>query len=414
MRFFDSMVQDYWFEILEYLRQNKHRAILSSLGIVWGVFIMVLLIGVATGFENGLKQMFSVFTNGTTYVYAGERSKPGNGGAVGSKVYFTENLLSKIKYRYETIKYISPEIVGYKTVRSKTGYGSFQVKGVGTDMRYIKDIETSSGRFFNKFDEAELRKTAIIGERVVELLFKDIHPIGREIEINGISFTVVGVLKNTLANMQDEQCVYIPYSTYKLVDINAENISSFVYVESDIKNAEHNRDIIKKYLSSNIGFDFSDDKAVFIMGMDEQAKAFGGFFSSMRFFMMFVGVSMLLGGILGIGSVIYASVKERTREIGIRKAVGAKTVHIKSMILGEAMLITTVSGVVGIICGVIVLFIISCFIPEDTMFFKNPTLSIPIVATCVFVFALAGALTGLKPATYAATIEPIDALRVEN
>lgn len=407
-------MKDFWYEILEYLRLSKQRAVLSSLGIVWGVFIMVLLIGVTTGFENGLKQIFSVFTNGTTYVYAGERSKPGNGGTVGSKIFFSENLLSKIKSKYETIKFISPEIVGHKTVRSKTGYGSFQVKGVGTDMRYIKDIETSRGRFFNKFDESDLRKSAIIGERVVELLFKDVYPIGKEIEIGGVYFTVVGVLKNTLANMQDEQCVYIPYSTYKLIDVHSENISSFVYVESDINNVKHNRETLRKYLSLNIGFDLSDDKAVFIMGMDEQSKAFGGFFSSMRVFMMFVGVSMLLGGVLGIGSVIYASVKERTREIGIRKAVGAKTRQIKRMIVGEAMLITTVSGIAGITCGVLVLYVISYFIPEDTMFFKNPTLSIPIVVSCVIVFALAGMLTGLKPATYAATIEPIDALRVEN
>ena len=164
-------MSDFWSEIFTYLYTNKKRSILSAIGIIWGIYIIVLLIGVSNGFENGVAQMFSVFSKNSVTVYAGKTSIATDGTTIGTKILFNEQILNNIQKSVQDIQYISPEVSVLKIIKSNKSNGSFEVKGVGEDIRHIKQIETSEGRFLNKLDAAGYRKVAVIGSRVAELLF---------------------------------------------------------------------------------------------------------------------------------------------------------------------------------------------------------------------------------------------------
>lgn len=405
---------EFWFEIVKHISSNKSRTILSSLGIIWGVFIMVLLIGVSNGFENGVSSMFSVFSKKSANVYAGETSIATDGITIGTKILFNEQILGNIHKSIPDVQYISPEVTVYKNIKSIKNNGTFEVKGVGEYIRHIKQIETSEGRFLNKLDATKYRKVAVIGPRVAELLFNKSKAIGQQIIIAGESFKVIGIMKQSLANMYDTQSIYIPYSTFSLLYTKNIQFSHFSFVTKQNTDIKETVPFVKKKLANLCHFDINDDKAIYISTMEEQTDAFSNFFSSLRFFIMFIGFSSLFGSILGIGNAMYASVRERTREIGIRKAIGAKTSSIKRMIVGEALVLTSISGLIGIITGVITLWFISLIIPDDAMFFKNPALNITALIVSTLILTLAGILAGLQPATYASKIQPIEALKIEN
>lgn len=407
-------MSDFWSEIFTYLYTNKKRSILSAIGIIWGIYIMVLLIGVSNGFENGVAQMFSVFSKKSVTIYAGETSIATDGTTIGTKILFNEQILNNIQKSVQDIQYISPEVSVLKNIKSNKSYGTFEVKGVGENIRHIKQIETSEGRFLNKLDAAGYRKVAVIGPRVAELLFYKNKTIGQNIIIAGESFKVIGVMKQSLANMYDTQSIYIPYSTFSSLFTNNVQFNIFSFVTKQSTDIKETVQHVKNKTAKLCHFDVKDDKAIYISTMKEQSDAFSSFFSSLRFFIMFIGFSSLLGGILGIGNVMYASVHERTREIGIRKAIGAKTSSIKKMIVGEALVLTTISGLIGITLGIITLWLISLIIPEDTMFFKDPSLNITAVIVSTIILTFAGIFAGLSPATYASKIQPIEALKTEN
>jgi putative ABC transport system permease protein len=405
---------DFWGEIYEYIKRKPQKVIVSSIGIVWGIFILTLLIGVGNGFERGVFKVFSGFAVNSTYIFASETSVEYKGTAINKKIFLNEMDLDILKKTVPEIIHISPEVSQRKLVLHKNKTGLFEIKGVYPAYFSIKLIETEVGRILNPLDMQKNRKTALIGENVVEVLFKDQNPIGEMIQIDREIFQVVGTIKNTILNSSEERAIYIPFSTYLSILYDAQNFSTVVYNQEETMNSKKIQLNIRSRMARKYQFSPDDDNVFYFNSIEDQVKAFSELFSTLKKFLWFMGISTLIGGIIGIGNIMYATTKERTMEIGIRKAIGAKPSEIRGMIMGEAIALTSVAGSLGLILGWSILEIIGLFIDEDSLIMGKPSIDIITVIVALLILIISGTLAGLIPAIYASELQPIDALREDN
>lgn len=405
---------DFWYEIYEAVRRKPSRTILTGIGISWGIFILIVLVGIGSGFERGVFKLFNGFSKSTTYVYASETSMGYKGMANGRKIQFQKEDLDMLKSRIPEITHLSPEIGRWNAVYVDTQNGWFETRGVYPDYFRIKLLEIENGRALNNLDMNEARKVVLIGENVVDMLFKKENPIGKYLRINQEIFRVVGTIKNTMLSSYEARVIYMPYSVYEQIDARAGQFGTVVF--STIKEAKV-RDVnkrVRNIMARKYQFDPSDDKVFYFNSMEEQVKAFTDLFVMIRKFLWFMGISTLISGIIGVGNIMYSSAKERTREIGIRKSVGAKAQQIKAMFLWESIALTSLAGYVGLILGWGILKVVALFISEDTPIMEKPGLDFPTAIAAVFILVIAGTLAGLRPAIYAAELNPIEALKEEN
>lgn len=405
---------DFWYEIYESVRRKPSRTILTGIGISWGIFILIVLVGIGSGFERGVFKLFNGFSKSTTYVYASETSMGYKGMANGRKIQFQKEDLDMLKSRIPEITHLSPEIGRWNAVYVDTQNGWFETRGVYPDYFRIKLLEIENGRALNNLDMNEARKVVLIGQNVVDMLFKKENPIGKHLRINQEIFRVVGTIKNTMLSSYEARVIYMPYSVYEQIDARAGQFGTVVF--STIKEAKV-RDVnkrVRNIMARKYQFDPSDDKVFYFNSMEEQVKAFTDLFVMIRKFLWFMGISTLISGIIGVGNIMYSSAKERTREIGIRKSVGAKAQQIKAMFLWESIALTSLAGYVGLILGWGILKVVALFISEDTPIMEKPGLDFPTAIAAVFILVIAGTLAGLRPAIYAAELNPIEALKEEN
>lgn len=405
---------DFWYEIYEFVRRKPSRTILTGIGISWGIFILIVLVGIGSGFERGVFKLFNGFSKSTTYVYASETSMGYKGMANGRKIQFQKEDLDMLKSRIPEITHLSPEIGRWNAVYVDTQNGWFETRGVYPDYFRIKLLEIENGRALNNLDMNEARKVVLIGQNVVDMLFKKENPIGKHLRINQEIFRVVGTIKNTMLSSYEARVIYMPYSVYEQIDARAGQFGTVVF--STIKEAKV-RDVnkrVRNIMARKYQFDPSDDKVFYFNSMEEQVKAFTDLFVMIRKFLWFMGISTLISGIIGVGNIMYSSAKERTREIGIRKSVGAKAQQIKAMFLWESIALTSLAGYVGLILGWGILKVVALFISEDTPIMEKPGLDFPTAIAAVFILVIAGTLAGLRPAIYAAELNPIEALKEEN
>lgn len=405
---------DFWYEIYESVRRKPSRTILTGIGISWGIFILIVLVGIGSGFERGVFKLFNGFSKSTTYVYASETSMGYKGMADGRKIQFQKEDLDMLKSRIPEITHLSPEIGRWNAVYVDTQNGWFETRGVYPDYFRIKLLEIENGRALNNLDMNEARKVVLIGQNVVDMLFKKENPIGKYLRINQEIFRVVGTIKNTMLSSYEARVIYMPYSVYEQIDARAGQFGTVVF--STIKEAKV-RDVnkrVRNIMARKYQFDPSDDKVFYFNSMEEQVKAFTDLFVMIRKFLWFMGISTLISGIIGVGNIMYSSAKERTREIGIRKSVGAKAQQIKAMFLWESIALTSLAGYVGLILGWGILKVVALFISEDTPIMEKPGLDFPTAIAAVFILVIAGTLAGLRPAIYAAELNPIEALKEEN
>lgn len=405
---------DFWYEIYESVRRKPSRTILTGIGISWGIFILIVLVGIGSGFERGVFKLFNGFSKSTTYVYASETSMGYKGMANGRKIQFQKEDLDMLKSRIPEITHLSPEIGRWNAVYVDTQNGWFETRGVYPDYFRIKLLEIENGRALNNLDMNEARKVVLIGQNVVDMLFKKENPIGKYLRINQEIFRVVGTIKNTMLSSYEARVIYMPYSVYEQIDARAGQFGTVIF--STIKEAKV-RDVnkrVRNIMARKYQFDPSDDKVFYFNSMEEQVKAFTELFVMIRKFLWFMGISTLISGIIGVGNIMYSSAKERTREIGIRKSVGAKAQQIKAMFLWESIALTSLAGYVGLILGWGILKVVALFISEDTPIMEKPGLDFPTAIAAVFILVIAGTLAGLRPAIYAAELNPIEALKEEN
>lgn len=404
-----------WNEIYQHIRYNASRTVLTCIGISWGIFILIILVGIGEGLEKGVSKLFSSFSKSTTYVYANQTSKGFQGKQIGSDISFSTDIMNYIKRNVPNINNISPFVSKNDIVISCNGKGYFNIHGVNHTFFNIKSFKIGNGRLLNHLDIYNKRKVVLIGKAVSETLFNHTNPVGKELKIGRDYYKVVGVIYNDLFNTSEERNIYMPYSTYTLYDGKSYEYKIMVYNLNVDNKSEVTNKRVRFFLSRKIGFASDDADAVFFSSMEEQVSSFNSFFITLRKFMWFMGLSTLLSGIIGVSNTMYTSTRDRTHEIGIRKSLGASPTHIKTMIISESVAITLLSGIIGIFVGWIFLYIMGVVFFDDSLnVMDKPSISLLNSFVAMFILAFCGCIAGMKPALYASKIKPIDALREEN
>lgn len=405
---------DFWYEIWEVVKCKPSRTLLTGLGVSWGIFILTLLIGVGAGFEDGVFKLFEGFSKRTTYLFSSETSKEYKGTKKGEMVRFELSDIETIRRQVSEITLISPEITQIERVTSLTGNGNFDIRGVYPDYFDIKILEMEKGCLLNVLDMKNNRNNVIIGKNVASVLFRHDNAIGKSIRIKDATYKVVGVIKNTLLSNFEDRVIYVPFTSYVQNIMPAKEFSTLVYATNDDADTKSVNDCVRSVLSHRKHISPNDDKAFYFNSMEEQVESFDKLFATLNKFLWFMGISTLFSGVIGVGNIMYTSAKERTREIGIRKSVGAQATTIKTMFVCESVALTSLAGLVGFLLGWLCLKGIGLLISEDTVMMDKPHLNISIGLGSVLLLMIAGTVVGLRPALYASKLNPVDALKDEN
>ncbi|WP_293709438.1 ABC transporter permease [uncultured Parabacteroides sp.] len=224
------MFVDFWYEIYESVKRKPTRAILTGIGITWGIFILIILVGIGSGFERGVFKLFSGFSKSTTYVYASQTTIGYEGTAVGRRITFTEDDTKMLKRSIPQIEKISPEVSQWNVVSVADERGWFETKGVSPEYFAIKLLQTEKGRLLNSLDASENRNVALIGMNVADVLFGKQNPVGKMVQVNQVLYKVVGIIKNTLLNNLEARAVYIPYSVLLNSNSTAREFTTLLFL----------------------------------------------------------------------------------------------------------------------------------------------------------------------------------------
>ncbi len=415
---------DTWQEIFGSIAKNKTRTIITVVGVLWGIFIYITLSGAAKGLDNGFEREFEDMAMNSMFVWPQRTSVPYAGFKVGRSPRFTINNVEELKKQIPEIQYIAPRnargvfggsepaSVVYKEIsRSYNIYGDFpEYTKISTKKIY------KGGRFINEQDQKNQRKVCVIGERTQEELFaKEENPLGKYIRINNVFFQVIGVHKYLEGGgFETDGDIFIPFNTFRNLYNTGERVDWFTiaaFDDADVVAVEKN---VKAVLKKIHMVAPEDDRALGSFNIGEVYNRISGFANGMTFLSLVVGLATIFAGVIGIGNILLISVKERTKELGVRRALGATPGEVRIQILLESVFLTLVAGIIGIILGAAVLAIINLTTQDLSNFpYTNPTVPIPLVIGALMVMVVLGTLIGLIPAQRAVSIKPIDALREE-
>ena len=415
--------KDTWQEIFGSIQKNRTRTIITMIGVLWGIFIYITLAGSSKGLDNGFERAFQSIASNSIFVWAQYTSLPYAGYKSERSIQLRLGDAEILKKRVADIKFIAPRNVagvfgsaGGNIVRgNKTGtyaiYGEFP--------EYIKIAPSKiydGGRFINESDILEERKVCVIGERTQQELFEeDEDPIGKFISINKLNFRVVGVHKFVQGGgFGDDGDIYIPFATFKKIFNTGDKVNFFMIAADENANGLKVEKEIKSTLKQIHDIHPDDERAIGGFNLGEIFKKTMNFANGLTFLSLVVGIATILAGVIGIGNILLISVKERTKEIGIRRALGATPSEVRAQIILESVFLTTLAGVIGIILGSFVLYGINAATLDMTDFpYTNPTVPIPYVLGALSFMIILGTLIGIIPAQRAVSIKPIDALREE-
>lgn len=402
-------------EILNHIRQNKLRTILTCFSVSWGIYMLVLLLGTGNGLENGVRQDFERDATNSIRVSPGQTSVPYKGLEQGRKILFTNLDYDLTKSQTSGLEYISARYFKWSnnTINYGKESGVYSIWAVHDQHRYIERSLPTAGRMLNSLDVQQFRKSAAIGIEIEKELFNGKSAIGEFIEINGIVFRVVGVFEDP-GDKRQESIIYIPISTAQRVFGAGNRIHNLILtVEEDA--ADDSKSIeasIKNRMATRHRFANDDRRALYVRNNLEQFQKFMTLFANIRVFIWIIGIGSIIAGIVGVSNIMLIAVKERTKEIGIRKALGATPWSVIELIVTEAVLLTSFSGYIGMIFGILTLELMSKYI-KGVEYFANPEVDIKVALAAIFLLIITGVMAGYFPARKAAAIEPVEALRDE-
>lgn len=409
-----------WQEIFEGLYKNKLRTALTGVSVASGIFILVILLGAGNGIQNGIQKQFEKDAANQISVWPGVTKKEYQGLGVGRQVqlrnadYDLATTLFKdyIEYKSAIFSVWSGNIIYKKET------GNYRVEGVHPDYQFIENASIVKGRYINHTDNSNYEKNVIIGQKVANDLFKNgEEPLGQELNVSGMIYKVVGIYTDP-GGEREESRVFIPISTAQKAYSAGDSIRSMSFtmkssVNFDSAIAESNEftQKLETFLKARHMVAPDDDGAIFINNSLEQAKNIYIITGGVQAFFWFVGICTIIAGVVGVGNIMLIIVKERTKEIGIRKALGASPFSIITMILQEAVFITVIAGFSGLIFGLVVWEVVAPYVEAD--FFTRPEVDFNVAITTLIILIVAGAFAGFVPAYRAAKIRPIVALRGE-
>jgi putative ABC transport system permease protein len=406
---------DRWREMLETLWRRKLRTALTALSVAWGIFMLVVLLALGRGLANGAQADFAQDALNSVWVAAGRTSRAFEGTRRGTAVKLDNEDEALTRHSVRIIDHSSARLwVGTLTLASGRRHALFDVAGVLPDNQIIEKNDLVAGRFFNERDQEGRRKVAVVGVAVRKALFGPTEEfLGRTILIGPAPFTLVGVIDEE----QDEferRAVYIPLATAQLLRGRGDRIDNYVFTVGDATAAQADDAVeeLRRTLAARHHFNPEDKQAVRFWNNQEIFERFRSMFAAIRTFVWIIGLGTVLAGVVGVSNIMLISVQERTREIGVRKALGAQPASIVRMIVEESVVITLVSGYLGLLAAVLLVSTAREAMPV-TSFFRNPELDLMAGLGATLVLTVAGTLAGLFPALRAARVNPIAALRVE-
>ena len=413
---------DTWDEIFSSINKNRVRTILTVIGVLWGIFVYIAMSGAAKGLDNGFERQFESVAMNSLFAWSQSTSKPYKGYRTGRRIQLKLSDIEVLKKRIPEIQYIAPRnatgVFGGShalTVRGQKS-GNYNVYG---DFPVYTKIATKKifdqGRFINQSDIDYDRRVCIIGERTKRELLEDSEEaVGSFLRINGIYFRVVGVHKFVPGGcFESDGDIFIPFTTFNKLYNKADGVdfmSIAAFDDADIIQVEKD---VKTVLKSIHQVDPTDERAFGSFNLGEVFGRIKGFANGLTFLSLVIGIATILAGVIGIGNILLISVKERTKELGVRRALGATPSEVRNLILLESVFLTVISGVMGIILGAGALSLVNRLTKDTDFPYTNPTVPIPYVLGALVLMVVLGTLIGLIPAQRAVSIRPIEALREE-
>ncbi len=410
---------DRWQEIFDTIRKNKLRTFLTGLSVASGIFILVILLGFGQGFQNGIRKEFEADATNRVWVWTQSTTKEHNGLNPGRRIQLDNSNFEHSNEAFADAIEFKSSIFRVRgvTINYKKESGSYGIQGVGPDYQKIENMKMVSGRFLNQIDLDDLNKVVVISKKIKRELMKKVEdPLNEYLQLSGINYKIVGVYADE-GGEREENRMYIPITTAQGVFNGQNKVANMSFTinraetfdESVFASMQFTKKL-KKYLQK-VHQVAPDDSAIGVYSAQEEAKRYYTLTSNIAAFFWFVGICTIIAGIVGVSNIMLIIVKDRTREIGVRKALGAKPRSIIGMILHEAVFVTAVSGFSGLIFSMGLLEIVGPNVEVD--YISNPTVNFSIAMTMVILLIVAGALAGFFPAWRAAKIQPIEALRDE-
>lgn len=422
MKIFDL---DKWHEIYFALRKNPWRTFFTAFGVFWGIFMLIIMMGAGEGLYNGASQDLGDMSTNSVFMWTRRTTIPHKGFPRGRFFRFNNSDTKALVDNIPQIKYIAPRLQGWSrdgnnnVIRGERT-GSFNIQGDYPEINFIDPVNVTQGRFINHIDIDDLRKVAVIGLSVSQELFEnEENAIGQYIQIKGVYFKVIGVFQSKKNDQQaehDNQAIFIPFTTLQKVYNYGDMVGWYSITANDEVRVEIVENKAKEILRNRHSVHPDDERAVGSFNLDKEWSKMTNLFTGIRALVWIVGLGTLLAGVIGVSNIMLIVVKERTKEIGIQRAIGAAPSIIITQIIIESVLLTAVAGYIGLVLGVGILEGINYAISSsgsDSNMFTNPEVDFGKAMWALVALVISGVLAGLIPAYRAVSLKPIDALRDE-
>ncbi|MBT8385071.1 MAG: ABC transporter permease [Bacteroidia bacterium] len=405
---------DRWIEIFQTIRKNKLRTILSGVTIAFAILLFTLLFGIGNGLKHTFEKQFAGDSQNSVYINSGSTTKPYKGLQSGRRIQFRNDDTKFMNEKFEDeIQYFSPNIQRNAQAIYKGEQNRYNVRGVYPDYQPLEEAVIEEGRFISALDIKRRAKVIAIGRLVEKDLFGNLSAMDKNINLDGLSYKVIGVFSDP-GGVNDERYIYTPFSTMQSIYKENDEVDYFGLTfnpKLKVDDAIAFSNLLTKVLKEKHNVDPRDQAAIRVFNYAEGTKNVQQFMTVLQVIILFIGIGTLVAGIIGISNIMVFIVKERTKELGIRKALGATPKSIITMILMESIFITAVAGYSGLLIGVYSLRAIGDGL-ED-YFILNPSVENYVVTGATIILIIAGTIAGYIPAKRAASIKPIVALNDE-
>lgn len=413
-------------EIWQTIARNKTRSILTAFGVFWGIFILVILLACGNGFDNGLRSNIEGFSTNSTFMIPNYTTEAYKGYQKGRYWQPDMSDIEAIKRKIKGVDMISPILTEYSyngdnNVFFGTKGGNFSMKGVLPNYNDIDRCKVLYGRFINETDINEGRKVCVLGKKVYEdVIGADKNPLGLMIKANGIYYQVVGVIEpynsNITVSGSMDETVVLPMTTMQLAYHNGDKFDFFVFTTARGYKTKDLQEKVKTLLRERHDIAPTDEGAIMCFDFEQLFTMFDYLFLGIKILIWIVGIGTLLSGVVGVSNIMLVTIKERTREIGVRRALGAKPALIIRQVVAESLLLTILAGIVGLVIGVSIMAVVSGFVgntPSEDVMFLDPQIGFGAAVAATVIIVLSGLLAGVLPAMRAIQIRAIDAIREE-
>lgn len=410
---------DRWQEVLSTLARAKLRSALTAFAVAWGIFMLVFLLGMGRGLRKGAESKFADDAANSVFIFGGQTSQPYQGMPIARRVQLTNADYEAVRAMpgidHATGRYFPGSgrpFSGERPARVGAKTQNFDVRAVHPDHLYLEKTLIRAGRYVNAADIADKRKVAVVGIPVAQFFWGTTDVIGKSILIGGVAFDVVGVFDDDGGDDGETRMIYVPLTTAQLAWNGADRLNAILITVGD-RSVEETQQLlteIKTKVAERVRFNPEDPQAMRVRNNLEQYESFQKIFSIIELFISFMGACTLFAGIIGVANIMLITVKERTKEIGIRKALGAPPTSIVTTILQESIFITAAAGYLGLVSGVGVLTLIAKIVPSNE-FFGEPQIDLRVALYANLVLIVSGTLAGFFPAYTAARISPVEAMR---